>query len=184
MNALTILNTEIRADEHGRFCLNDLHRAAMAAAGRSGNPNRDHQSPTNFLRTASVKAFIAALDASSPDQQKCISTIKGGKHGGQGTYAAELVVLRYAGWIDAEFEIKAYRAMKSLHDSERIGIPGDIYAQALVAEKNEASSAALASQAARIMRRRRDDKPILKEKVALMREVVQLCLSLTSGASA
>lgn len=38
-HALTIIGTAIRQDAHGRYSLNDLHRAAMAAAGRSGNPN-------------------------------------------------------------------------------------------------------------------------------------------------
>lgn len=178
-HALTILGIEVRADEHGRYSLNDLHRAAMVAAGRAGDPNRDHQRPALFLRTASVKSFIAAIDAESVDAQKCASTIKGGKAQSQGTYAAELVVMRYAGWISPEFEIKAYRALKQLHDAERAGIPSGIYSQALAAEKDEARSAAIASEAAKIMRRRRDDKPVLAEKLALMREVVQLCLALT-----
>ena len=37
--------------------------APMTDAGRSGNPNDDHQRPGLFLRSAGVQAFIAALDA-------------------------------------------------------------------------------------------------------------------------
>lgn len=53
-HALTILGIEVRADENGRYSLNDLHRAAMVAAGRAGDPNKDHQRPALFLRTASL----------------------------------------------------------------------------------------------------------------------------------
>lgn len=179
---ITILDTSIRQDSEGRFSLNDLHRAAMKNQGRSGNPNKDHQSPANFLRTASVKAFIAALDAEVSDQHICRSlvTVKGGSPKDQGTFASELVVLRYAGWISPEFEIKAYRALKQLQDARRLGVPADLYAQALAIEKDEAKSAALASQAARVMRARRKEKPILTEKLAILRDMVQLCISITS----
>lgn len=186
MNNLTILNTDIRADEHGRFCLNDLHRAAMAAAGRTGDPSQDAQRPGKFLRNASVQAFIAALDAEQDDAQICASSVVTvrGKGKQQGTYASELIVMRYAGWISPEFEIKAYRALKSLHDAERTGIPADLYTRALAAEKAEAVSAKRASDAAKLLRRRRDDKPVLLQQVALMRDMVQLCLQMTGGSAA
>lgn len=57
-------------------------------------------------------------------------------------------------------------------------IPADLYAQALTAEKAEALSFRAASDAAKIMRARRDVKPLLVQQVTLMREAVQLCLTL------
>ena len=106
---ITIIDTAIRQDAHGRYSLNDLHRAAMAAAGRSGNPNDDHQRPSMFLRTEGVQAFVSELDA-----QLCassVATIRGrGKD--QGTYAAELVVYRYAAWISPAFEVKVYSVFR------------------------------------------------------------------------
>lgn len=106
---ITIIDTAIRQDEHGRYSLNDLHRAAMAAAGRSGSPNDDHQRPGEFLRSAGVQAFIAALDADAGNHAS-VSSIKGGK--AQGTYASELVVYRYAAWISPAFEVKVYSAFR------------------------------------------------------------------------
>ena len=109
MHAINILDTAIRQDAEGRYSLNDLHRAAMASAGRSGNPNDDHQRPSMFLRTEGVQEFIAELDA-----QMCassVSTVRGrGKE--QGTYAAELVVYRYAAWISPAFEVKVYSVFR------------------------------------------------------------------------
>lgn len=176
---LSIIGTRVRVDAHGRFNLNDLHQAAMAAAGRNGDPNKDHQRPALFLRNASAKSFIATLDAEKDDAQICASslaTIRGrGKR--QGTYAVELVVLRYAGWISPEFEIKAYRALKMLQDQSR-GIPMSLYQQAIKVHGDESASKALASQAGRVMRQRRDEKPRLAQQVALMERAMQLCLAL------
>lgn len=106
---IKIINTAIRQDEHGRYSLNDLHRAAMAAAGRSGNPNDDHQRPGEFLRSAGVQAFIAALDADAGNHAS-VSSTKGGPN--QGTYVAELVVYRYAAWVSPAFEVKVYSTFR------------------------------------------------------------------------
>ena len=52
MNArpLSVVGVDIAQDDHGRYSLNDLHRAA-------GGETR-HQ-PSDFLRSESVRAFIA-----------------------------------------------------------------------------------------------------------------------------
>lgn len=98
---ITIIDTAIRQDEHGRYSLNDLHRAAMAAAGRGGNPNDDHQRPGCFFESAGVQDFVAALNAENP-AVSAVASIPGRKGG---TYAAELVVYRYAAWISPAFEV-------------------------------------------------------------------------------
>ena len=105
MNArpLSVVGVDIAQDDHGRYSLNDLHRAAMAA----GSATESHQ-PANFLRNAGVQSFIAALDT---DPQICgsVSSIKGGPN--QGTYGARLVVLRYAAWIAPAFEVQVSGAL-------------------------------------------------------------------------
>lgn len=176
---LDILGIRVRVDAHGRFNLNDLHLAAMAAAGRTGDQNKDHQRPGKFLRNTAVQAFISTLTAQNSDAQNWapVSSVRGGKQGEQGTYADEMVVLRYAGWISPEFEIKAYRALKAQHDQQR-GIPMSLYQQAIKVHGDESASKALASQAGRIMRQRRDEKPRLAQQVALMERAMQLCLAL------
>jgi hypothetical protein len=84
MNEITVFNQTIKHDADGRFCLNDIHKAAMAVG--KANPS---QSPGNFLRNAGVAAFVQNLT----DTQNCESvvSIKGGVK--QGTYATELVAL-------------------------------------------------------------------------------------------
>lgn len=57
-------------------------------------------------------------------------------------------------------------------------IGSSLYDQALNAEKAEALSFQAASDAAKIMRARRDVKPILVQQLEMMREAVQLCFAL------
>ena len=101
--ALVIDGVTIRRDAHDRYSLNDLHKAAMAAGKAT-----ESQRPGEFLKTDGIQRFVAALDARNTDAKKIASvhSVKGGKN--QGTYAAELVAIRYAAWIDADFEVGVY----------------------------------------------------------------------------
>lgn len=128
---ITIIDTAIRQDEHGRYSLNDLHRAAMAAAGRSGNPNDDHQRPGRFFESAGVQDFVAALNAENP-AVSAVASIPGRKGG---TYAAELVVYRYAAWISPAFEVKVYSVFR---DWVRGAADREMAARQAIAERNAA----------------------------------------------
>lgn len=108
MNQLvTIDDVVVRVDANGRYCLNDLHKAAIAN-GRA----TDNHAPAQFLRNDGVQAFIAALDEEKGNVQICtsVNSIKGGKN--PGTYAVELVAIRYAAWIDPTFEVRVYRTFQ------------------------------------------------------------------------
>ena len=109
MNALIEIDgVHVRTDVHGRYCLNDLHRAAVL-----NKKATDAQVPSQFLRADGVKAFVAALDAEKTGEvQKCTSvhSVKGGKN--PGTYAEELVAIRYAAWIEPSFEVRVYRTFQ------------------------------------------------------------------------
>lgn len=104
--SITVFDKTIRTDADGRFCLNDLHKAAMA----NGQATVAHR-PASYLRNANVKAFVEALDS---EAQNCASveTIKGGTD--QGTYATELVALRYAGWISPKVEVEVYKTFQKV----------------------------------------------------------------------
>ena len=128
---ITIIDTAIRQDEHGRYSLNDLHRAAMAAAGRSGNPNDDHQRPGRFFESAGVQDFVAALNAENP-AVSAVASIPGRKGG---TYAAELVVYRYAAWISPAFEVKVYSTFR---DWVRGAADREMAARHAIAERSAA----------------------------------------------
>lgn len=106
MSKLIIADNEIGINKDGMYCLNDLHKVAITA----GKATESH-APSQFLRNDSVKSFIAVLDS---DVQNCTSvkTSKGGKN--QGTYAVELVVMKYAGWIDPAYEVQVYQAVQAL----------------------------------------------------------------------
>lgn len=99
MTGITIINTAIRQDAHGRYSLNDLHRAASGA---------EKHKPANFLRAAGVQAFVAALNAENPAVSP-VASVPGRKGG---IYAAELVVYRYAAWISAAFGVQVRSAFR------------------------------------------------------------------------
>jgi hypothetical protein len=88
LRPLHIGGVEIAQDEHGRYSLNDMHRAA-------GGDKR-HQ-PSDFLRSESVRAFIAKLDQTPGICGVSAVASATGRNGG--TFGARLVVLRYAAWI-------------------------------------------------------------------------------------
>ena len=106
---MKIDNLKIKMDAEGRYCLNDLHKAAMAS-----NKAVSSQRPGNFLKSSSINSFVQTLT----DATKIASvvTIKGGRE--QGTYADELVAIRYAAWIDPVFEIKVYESFQQSKKSQ------------------------------------------------------------------
>ncbi|CAG2089157.1 phage antirepressor KilAC domain-containing protein [Xanthomonas arboricola pv. juglandis] len=97
MSQLTIANTEIRRDAEGRYCLNDLHRAA-------GGQKR-HQ-PANWLRMDQSQALAHEIDRSS-DVRSVLSTAGGTV---QGTFVAKELVYAYAMWISPAFHLQVIRA--------------------------------------------------------------------------
>lgn len=102
MSILTIANTPIRRDDAGRYCLNDLHRAA---GGES-----KHQ-PAFWLRNAQTQDLIRELGASA-DLQTPLSTVNDGLN--NGTYVAKELVYAYAMWISAAFHLKVIRAYDAM----------------------------------------------------------------------
>ncbi|WP_296913202.1 KilA-N domain-containing protein [Polaromonas sp.] len=106
MKPLTIINTAIRQDIEGRYCLNDLHRAAVAR-GKATASNR----PGTFLKRPETIALVAAIQKRCTGE--CIApvvTIKGGAASEQGTYVTKPLVYAYAMWIDADFNLDVIEA--------------------------------------------------------------------------
>ncbi|AIO28456.1 phage antirepressor KilAC domain-containing protein [Burkholderia cepacia] len=98
MNALTITGTAIRTDAEGRYCLNDLHRAA---GGES-----KHQ-PAFWMRNAQTQALIGEIRASA-NLQTPVETVNDGVN--NGTYVVKELVYAYAMWISPAFHLKVIRA--------------------------------------------------------------------------
>ena len=99
---ISIAGTVIRQDATGRYCLNDLHRAAGGA--------RKHK-PANFMRLDSTHALVAEIDRGS-DVSNAFIVLQGGIL--QGTYVVKELVYAYAMWISPAFHLKVIRAYDAL----------------------------------------------------------------------
>ena len=99
---MKIDNLKIRTDEEGRFCLNDLHKAA-------GGENRHR--PSMWLSNDHTKGVVAVLEAGNPASNP-VATIKG--RGKTGTYVSEDLVYSCAMWISPAFHVKVVQAYRSM----------------------------------------------------------------------
>jgi len=105
-DTLIIDGINIRRDEAGRYCLNDLHRAA-------GGEKR-HQ-PLNWLRTQQTIDLIGELTVPhirGTEQNQPVRAIQGGNN--QGTFVVKELVYSYAMWISAAFNLKVIRAYDAM----------------------------------------------------------------------
>lgn len=97
---ITICNTGIRQDAQGRYCLNDLHKAAG---------NEERHGPKFFMATQQAKELAQELsDGGIPPSV----SIKGGTK--QGTYVCKELVYAYAMWISAKFHLHVIRAFDAM----------------------------------------------------------------------
>ncbi|QXW30858.1 KilA-N domain-containing protein [Aeromonas sanarellii] len=104
---LTIANHSISITANGMYNLNDLHKAAIA----QGKATASHK-PSEFKRFHSD--FIAAVEAKAG--LPALVTTRGGNR--PGTWAVELVAMKYAGWIDTTYEVDVYAAAQAARRSE------------------------------------------------------------------
>ncbi|MFM4979784.1 KilA-N domain-containing protein [Aeromonas caviae] len=108
VNAIVIESHSIAVKADGMYCLNDLHKAAMVLgkATESQRPGAFFDVETNreFARVVSENAGIPAFKSTK------------GRNGG--TWAVELVAMKYAGWIDASFEVQVYAAAQALRHGD------------------------------------------------------------------
>lgn len=104
-NGLTLDSITIRQDPEGRFCLNDLHKAAG---------ERKADQPSSFLILQKTMALVKELldDHSQNSGNGPINTIHGGTR--PGTYVCKELVYAYAMWISPAFHLKVIRAYDRL----------------------------------------------------------------------
>lgn len=106
MNALMIADVGIKQDAEGRYCLNDLHRAA-------GGEKR-HQ-PSNWLMLKQTSELIEELSITG------ITGIESKQ--GLGTFAAKQMVYAYAMWISPKFHLKVINIFDAVQNLP--AIPAD-----------------------------------------------------------
>jgi len=100
MNDLIIDTITIRKDSEGRYCLNDLHKAAGG---------EDKHKPANWLRNQQVNDLIELLKSEQFSPVASKQQL--------GTFVSDDLVYDYAMWISPEFKIKVIRAYRSLVES-------------------------------------------------------------------
>lgn len=101
VTGLTIAATTVRQDAKGRYCLNDLHRAA-------GGENK--QRPSLWVENQQTRDLIAEIDAKAGIP--ALSTVKGGNRAG--TYVVKALVYAYAMWISPRFHLTVIEAYDDL----------------------------------------------------------------------
>lgn len=110
MQELTILNTAIRRDSAGRFCLNDLH---CVAGGE------ERHSPNRYTRT---EGFQALVDEQTPELAFApVASIREGTS--PGTYVTKELVYAYAVWVSPKFHLAVIRAFDALVASQTSNPP-------------------------------------------------------------
>ncbi|MDX8000230.1 KilA-N domain-containing protein [Xenorhabdus sp. Reich] len=106
---VTVNGVSVRVDKAGRYSLNDLHAAAVLKGEAI-----ESQLPNKFIRNASIKRFVSALDSrkqkSRLKENQSLKVVNGGSD--QGVWGAELLAIRYAAWIKPEFEISVYETFR------------------------------------------------------------------------
>ncbi|GEL75514.1 KilA-N domain-containing protein [Myxococcus virescens] len=151
-DSLVVGEVVVRRDAHGRYCLNDLHRAAGL--------EKRHQ-PNDFLRLTSTKEIIAAINSGEP-RSLPVQTVEG-RNGG--TYVCKALVYDYAMWISATFRLKVIEAfdamVRGVPDAPATPqLPGD-YIEALealvVAEKEKLRLSAVNAQQAQQLEAQKPD---------------------------
>ena len=93
MKDLILNEVTITKDDHGRFSLNDLHKAA-------GGDNK--YKPSLFYRSGSFSDVVEVLTA----QNRAFNPIekKQGRYNG-GTWVCKELVYKYAMWVNPKFEV-------------------------------------------------------------------------------
>lgn len=103
-NELALCGVRVRIDDEGLYCLNDLHRAAMGM----GLASPTTKTPYEFQRLPTMVDFVE--ETYNQGFSRIIT--KRGKGGG--TYASEIVTLRYAAYLSAAFEREVYETFQKV----------------------------------------------------------------------
>lgn len=112
MNQLLVIEgVSVRLDKDGRYCLNDLHRAAGYKV--------QHR-PSDWMKNKQTQELVQELSRegiSSLEENQPLRVINGGNN--QGVYACKELVYAYAMWISAAFNLKVIRTFDAVASTAR-----------------------------------------------------------------
>lgn len=103
---LVISSTAIRTDAEGRYCLNDLHTAAI----KEGANNRTKE-PGKFMSSPQTIGLIEEIESTQNLGSLAVSTVMG-RNGG--TYVCKELVYAYAMWVSPKFHLQVIRAYDAM----------------------------------------------------------------------
>lgn len=101
----SIAGVKINQDADGRYCLNDLHKAAGGDDFPQGNPI--HR-PGEFIRLQQTQELVAELESAGIPAIK----ITAGRFGG--SFSVKELVYAYANWISPAFYLKVIRTFDAV----------------------------------------------------------------------
>ncbi len=112
--ALVVMNTTIRQDHEGRYCVNDLHRAA-------GN-DKKHQ-PSNWTNLIGTHALIQSYERDRrsqnlPDVEAIVS------RQGLGTFVVKELAYDYARWVSSDFYLRLIQSYDRLQTEKNQAAAG------------------------------------------------------------
>lgn len=108
-NTLAIADVAVRRDAAGRYCLNDLHKAAVAAGA-----NKRTKEPGEFFKTRRTQELLALLTQESATEiprstSVPVHAVESGPYEGRGTYVCIELVIAYGQFVSAAFDLKVIR---------------------------------------------------------------------------
>jgi hypothetical protein len=165
MQQLIVVDTDVHQDQDGRFCLNDLHRAAMLKGTATSN-----QRPGNFMKRQETIDLIAAMEKRCyPGSITPVRTVKGNTPGiRQGTFVTKPLIYAYAMWIDADFHLDVIEAF------DRGGaVQQDLWMQMQALVAKEVNSQVRATFGSHLMLKRKREIPPLRDERALLEAAIQ-----------
>ncbi|WP_157810312.1 KilA-N domain-containing protein [Vibrio sp. HA2012] len=110
-----IAGIQITTDSEGRFNLNALHKASNAGK---------HKAPNEWLRTKQAQELILELETQTGNSRSAIKVNNGGIN--QGTFAHELLVVSYAAWISAKFQLEVNQVFLDLKSGKHQASPSTL----------------------------------------------------------
>lgn len=100
---IEIYGTEVSTDEHGRYRLNDLHKASGGARNKE---------LANWLKNKQTKELVEEIKNENPTTVIPVVTVNGGVE--RGTYATKELVYAYAMWVSPKFNLAVIRAFDEM----------------------------------------------------------------------
>lgn len=114
--SFAVAGVAVRQDAHGRFCLNDLHKAAV----RNGANERTAE-PGKFFASPHIANLRDELEKETTHDLGSLPVwTKEGRNGG--TYACKELVYAYAMWVSASFHLQVIRAYDGMAQGKRTAV--------------------------------------------------------------